>query len=673
MNRAIFKTKGQAGLLGKDENIATAFTLTTECIQKFIDTKCVKYVIKNDDNSDAETDTHEQAAEVLVAWKNRGRGINESFDISLLDEDKMMSHMLDCYAALCAAQQYRVQKKQPSKLDAKTQQAKNKVFKTAMSLISTGMIHDGSEKREFSSAFSKMITTSAFFPPVSVFPNDSKQTDGRGWMPLHWAALAFDTHEGDLHGLTEEDVHLMYASNPLALQRYHHFNEEDVEGQDVEGHCTTIQRYTPVHFLCMQPVTTKTTSLLRYFSICNRQAHFIPSVLHVTCQLGQPTEELLKFLLQLDSSQTAKRYGTGSDDEYNDCTPLGHLCYNKCCNEGLMTCLLDVDSSPEVVIDALFACTRSSDMLEQFDLLSKYRDWVVLQEQEELLLNRLLYSVLSQWPSLPSSLCIAVLQRLLAVRPNVIKEMHDGCLPVHVAAQHCDVDVMEFLLGEFPESAMIVTEHTHFPYHYRYNLLHLALIDPNQSTKIRYLCSRYPEMIHQITGHGTKPLHMAFGNRFTGVSTVSTAKHLCEVGGQELVRALVGYENSGFNGWSPLHFFMSSSLLCSSSPLSESADFFRLMLSWYPEAAGIMGVCPRFQTTPYQLAVKKKLDPYFLRLLLRAAPDLNPAELHRLNYAERRMAMFLAFRAAATVTKPLLMARLRFENKDLVKHVVSFL
>ena len=60
-------------------------------------------------------------------------------------------------------------------------------------------------------------------------------------------------------------------------------------------------------------------------------------------------------------------------------------------------------------------------------------------------------------------------------------------------------------------------------------------------------------------------------------------------------------------------------------------------------------------------------------MLLRATPDLDPAELHRLNWAERRMAMFLAFRAVTTDITPLLMARLRFENKDLVKHIVSFL
>ena len=653
--------------------MSTAFSLTTECIRKFIDVKCLKDVVKNDDNDDddddenidAESDTDHQAEEVLAAWVSD----EGNFDISLLDEDKMMSHMLDCYAALCAAQQYRVEMKQRSKLDVNTQQAKNKVFKTAMSLMSTGMIHDGSEKPEFSSAFSKMVTTalSPHHPDASVFPDDSKQTDGRGWMPLHWAALAFDTPEGDLHGLTEDDVHLMYASDPLALQLYHKYNEEDVEGEDEdENNCTGIQRYTPVHFLCMQPVTTKRTSLLRHFSICNRQALFIPSVLHVTCQLGQPSEELLKFLLQLDSSQTAKFY----EVLYGDSTPLGLLCLNNSYNGRLITCLLDVDSTAGVVNDGLFSCISSRDhanLLEKFDLLSKYADW----DAEESLINRLLYSVLCR--TMPSSLSIAVVQRFLTIRPIVVKEEFRGYLPVHHAAQDCTVEVMEFLLDLYPESAMFVTATGPDVQLEGCNLLHLALSEAKYAcTKVRYLCSRYPEMIHQRNRSGETTLHLALQ---LGHSSVSTAKILCEVGGQEIVKTpVVGHHY--LNGRLPLHFFVQSVLLSITSPLSEEADFFRMMLRWYPEAAGIAASRPGFLLalkTPYQLAVENKLDPYFLRLLLRAVPDLNPAELRRLNYAERRIAMFLAFRAAASAPKPLLMARLRFENKDLVKHVVSFL
>ena len=562
--------------------MSTAFPLTTECIRKFIDVKClIKNDDSNDENIDAESEA-DQAEEVLAAWHSRRDVEEEGFDVSLLDEDKIMTHMLDCYAALCAAQQYRVEKKQPSKLDAKTQQAKNKVFKTAMSLMSTGMTHDGSEKPEFSSAFSKMVTTalSIYDPDVSVFPDDSKQTDGRGWMPLHWAALAFDTPEGDLHGLTEEDVRFVYANDPLALQRDHHFNDEDVE--DVEENCTFIQRYTPVHFLCMQPVTTKRTSLLRHFSICNRQALFIPSVLHVTCQLGQPTEELLKFLLQLDSSQTAKFY-CGH-------TPLDILCCDSnSCNERLMACLLDVDSSAGVVRDGFLACLTSSDdtkMLMKFDFISNYADW----NAEDSLINRLLHNVLN-WGSfsISTSLCIDVIQRFLAIRPNVVKELYNGCLPVHVAAKKRSTEVMEFLLGLYPESAKIMTLNEHSPAPVddsSNNLLHLAVSTRNHNTKVGYLCSRYHEMIHQRNGKGKTPLYLAFGI----YPSISSAKILCEVGGQELVKTPVIHPTNStyyYNGRLPHHFFVESRLLRVAAPVSEEADFFRSMLRWYPEAAGI--------------------------------------------------------------------------------------
>ncbi len=55
----------------------------------------------------------------------------------------------------------------------------------------------------------------------------------------------------------------------------------------------------------------------------------------------------------------------------------------------------------------------------------------------------------------------------------------------------------------------------------------------------------------------------------------------------------------------------------------------------------------------------------------RAAPTTNYEEL---NYEERRMAMFLAFKAAtARLQKPFLLTRLRGVDKDLVQRVVSFL
>ena len=129
------------------------------------------------------------------------------------------------------------------------------------------------------------------------------------------------------------------------------------------------------------------------------------------------------------------------------------------------------------------------------------------------------------------------------------------------------------------------------------------------------------------------------------------------------------------HGWLPLHMFIFShyAQLLSCLPFSDAADCLRMLLRLYPEAMGIeASTGGAHRKTPYQLAVDNNVDPYYLRMMLRALPDYNPADLHRLNYAERRMAMFLAFKAVSSDDR-LLLPRLRFTNKDLLKRVVSFL
>ena len=111
------------------------------------------------------------------------------------------------------------------------------------------------------------------------------------------------------------------------------------------------------------------------------------------------------------------------------------------------------------------------------------------------------------------------------------------------------------------------------------------------------------------------------------------------------------------------------------SLLSPWADAFRLLLRLYPEAASAeAGRNQYHKKTPYQLGVHFAFPAYHRRLLLRAAPALDPAELRRLNWAARRVAMFVAFTATFPKgPKPPLLARFRLENQDVVRHVVSYL
>ena len=236
------------------------------------------------------------------------------------------------------------------------------------------------------------------------------------------------------------------------------------------------------------------------------------------------------------------------------------------------------------------------------------------------------------------------MQQILAIHKDAVREVTlAGWLPIHSAASNKSVEVMDFLLSLYPESSsMVATESSS-------NLLHLSVTNKNNTisvieAKVRFLCTRYPALIVQREDDGFTPFHMAIWCK-----NISVAQILCEVGGQEQVKLPVvdpTNEDYEFNGWLPLHHIIkwNSKSLCDSLLLKE-ADFFRMLLRLYPEAAGISAGVGASKKTPYQLAVRKALPPYYHRLLLRAAPNLNPAELHRLNYEERRMGMFLAFKA----------------------------
>jgi hypothetical protein len=356
--------------------------------------------------------------------------------------------------------------------------------------------------------------------------------------------------------------------------------------------------------------------------------------------------------------------------------------------EDLMNCLLVADKSKEVVGDAVFGCLEGhgSDIAGSEDkaVVASRRSSLLLGMIEMLLktnteaakyrdpngANMLVMACRSR---LPTKLCIDIMQLVLALHKDVVREaVSDGWLPVHIAATSCDLEVVELLLGLFSEAASVVTSRG-------CNLLHLAVGDYSSSRavpKVQYLCSRYPAMVQQRSNDGEMPAHKVASSHRLQIMPA-----LCEAGGIEQFKMPVAHPtkaNYPQNGYLPLHRFIAFQSVyreLKTNLVSEQADMFRWLLRLYPEAAGIEGGVGVDKKTPYQLAVDRDrgLPKYYLRLLLRAAPTLNPAELHRLNYAERRMAMFLAFKAMSSSVKVPLLVRLRGESKDLVQRVVSFL
>ena len=595
------------------------------------------------------------------------------FDVKKLDVEKMKTLLLNCVAALGIVQQELDRQAQPLIVEEgdqpvvtkETQAALNKVFKASLTTMATAMLHDGSELPKQSNSVDSLLRS---------FPVDYTQIDGRNWLPLHYAVCA--------PSVTEDDVKRIYAIDPMALQKHHLQGTGNLLG------------FTPAHLLCMQEMSNRNVSLVRHFSLINQQAFIMSasyagrgdpllysySALHAACDLGQPTEELLKHLLQLDSCQTKKMR------REQGLTPLGLLCNNGNSNDRSIACLLQVDSSAEVVWNGIVGCLQSSDdshLLEKVEMLlkansdaAKHRD-----SNGSNLLHFCRY--------LSSALCIEVMKRILAIHTDAVREANaDGWLPIHSAARYSTVEVMEFLLGLYKESATMLSPSS-------VNLLYLAIHNSkntNMEAKVKYLSSRYPAMLLQMTDYGRTPFISAV---FT--KNIPAMRMLYEIGGQEQLRTPMAHMDADEknNGRLPLHMVIKwHAYWLRGSLLSPEADCFRMLLRWYPQAAGTEGGVDMvfnndddeeeeedeeeesrivFKKTPYQMAVDEKLPPYYRRLLLRAALELNPVELRRMNYEERRMAMFLAFSAVTTQPTPLLMARLRFEKKDLVKHVISFL
>ena len=607
-----------------------------------------------------------KAIQTIQEESDGENGNENDGDFTIADEDFLMTHMMDCMLLLAAMQK---QEKQhtPANL-ANAQAAWNKVFLKAFSIMGTSLLPmvDGMEQPKRTTAAIDQLLE-AFPVPTTTYLSEN---GGKGWLPLHWALVLFPLHDSNI---TEADLNTLYALDPMAMQTKHI--------ADIESVCKGLN---PAHLLCISHTSPISMQLVRSFSL-RSPAAFAVNALHVACCFGTPTVELLQCLLQLDSTQTKKKVRLNNEDDFDHC-PLGLLCFNlmlradKLPNaDDLVNCLLEVDKSAEVVGDAIVGCLDAYSMAEVgdaevdtghlYNLIER-----LLKANPEAAKHRnsddynLLHQVGNR--SLPSQLCINIMKQILALHKDAVREADaDSLLPVHYAVLSSDVEVVEFLLNVYPAAANAVTAVGD-------NLLDFLLCSRSEAVpNVRYLCSRYPAMVQQRNNRGRMPVHVAAAAR--GGCQIMPA--LYEAGGVEQFKMPIAHSTNAdyiFNGLLPLHLFIrrqSDSLTTGSQATAETADTFRWLLRIHPEAAGIEGGVGANKKTAYHIAVDKVLPDYYLRLLLRAAPTLNPPELHRLNYEQRRMAMFLAFKAVTATVKAPLIVRLRGESKDLVRRVVSFL
>jgi hypothetical protein len=553
----------------------------------------------------------------------------------------MQLHILECLEALSHAKTLcKEVKKKEDVLEfsvecMKFESAKDNVFASAISTI-----------LDENSPYKKQREI------IQVFSSSLHLNNNVGWLPLHWALAC-----GNM--VTEEDIKTTYAADPMALSTRH------LKGSEYVGR-------TPISFLLMQKKPSM--SLLSFFLKIHPKAFTIPTSddakfyqvfpsypLHIAAEHSESVEVLQK-LLQVDTGITstiATNFTHGSGVSY----PLGLLCRR---DEfpgfwDMISCLLEVDSSAKVIENAISGVitAKGHNTLKLIEMLLKANPEAANCSHEPLL-----HEICEH---IKGDLCLQVLSLFIAINEDAIiyaeEDENVGYLPVQYAAAYNTIEVLEFVWNEFPVSPLC---------HHDNTLLHLAVNDTENEidtveAKIKFLTTENPAMLKMYNDWGATPLLNYCDNNEDPKMRIISALIAAD---DEIIMqggCIASELNYHFN--LPLHLVVRSSPLLL-SPLSETADIMRYFIDLYPEAISVKNAHQKYS---YDYAVEKEMNPYFIRILLKSDPTINPTLLYNLNYAERRLAMFISFGAVSKNTKVSIWASLRFENKDLLKKVISFL
>jgi ankyrin repeat protein len=567
--------------------------------------------------------------------------------LALLDENKMRCHIINCVVALnmVLMQRDNIEGVLSKK---KCEAVKKKIFNTAITMMI------GSE---VDSDYPDIKTV------IAAFPDESKMNDERSWLPMHFA-IALSVR----NSISEDDLHILLSTDPLAMHRLS--SKEDEDDDDDDDDVKPLIGCSPAHLLCMRKQPKM--SLVRYFCLRDPRAFALRDqsgrcALHLAAQYSESLE-LLQEILQIDSKMTKAMFSMQDIFHRQNTTPLGLICrrlefpsFDK-----MVLCLIEADSSVEVIHDGIICSYDKYDNSLHQDISPGSRGEKILTLIQNLLnanptvmkyngTRNIFHEACSK---LKGQLGIAVLSLLLTHDSTAVKSVGNGYLPIHLAALNSCLDVLKFLHKLYPESISMLDEEGQ-------SLLHLATLDNDSNCaaaniKVQYLCDQCPALIYLKDNDGYTPLHTAVCNLRLNYEGV---KILCNVD-RTVVREKF---NSG-----QLPLLLLILYRCGSGTLevSDLGDYFRLILSLYPAAAGIEDDGYR---SPYDWARIKGMKSYFRRILLLADPTIDPVERRNLNYTARRQGMFLAFRALSRNKEPTIWAKLRYEDRNLLERVISYL
>ena len=486
-----------------------------------------------------------------IALFQRLKFVNEEFDDdgqvlkynpSQLNENLMMSHIIDCLSALRIIQKQldhtrshlSSQVDQDDETRTNILRFKRRLFDDALSLV----IHSKDQDAFTNSNPDVNVMLKLFPSELSSNPTHISMFDDNSWLPLHWAVVL--GNGDDLN-----DIKRLCISDPWSFRLQSSSSNRNLG-------------INAVHLACMK--SSPDIELINFFVALDPTIFHTPIInlpdgdsrLHFTAlHFAALYSENSYIIWKVNQADRSVAIMAGDNDVEASPMALFSQRQDFPLFKEILTTILEIDNRPKVSMSTIqILISKSIESSEKYTKL-KFKKLFEPDEGNNHHVDTVIYSDVNPlFPLLPTQRYYDVIQMILDLNPACVRYRNDGqyllhsilnhnlgklsatlsyqvtemiltidknaatdiddngCLPVHYAASKHDVNVIRLLINAYSESVDVLTPKNR-------NLLHQASFDEWSVTdiieeKIKYLCEICPpDYLRQHDTCGSTPLHIA--------------------------------------------------------------------------------------------------------------------------------------------------------------------
>jgi len=385
---------------------------------------------------------HRQIPESEADIDDRADHLMTSLQIGTTDCQNLMRHVLDCLGSL------RVR----AKMDHRMTPAIRQVFKDACVVFLDAVIEGEDQAHEDGSAIHLLM---------NVFPDERKKRDGRGWLPLHWAASIDHIGEEHLKSIAKERPLNAKCTHGAALNASLTLEQQAGEGR------VPAPGLLPFHFACSMkhPRLSNIKTLLSVYpeavKLPEETKQWLP--LHFAA-FNCMSQDVVRFLLDIHQPAVFSQTRRGQ-------LPFLLSMHN------MRSEVLDELLQPNP--DALDSCDRHGNTALHYashycnpDGAKKALAWnpeiaVLKNFKDELPIHKAFVHVRKdnqqkRWRQLE------LLRIILDENPETVSQVDkEGNLPLHLAVGfNASYEVCEAVYNVYPTAALLPDSDGNLPVHY---------------------------------------------------------------------------------------------------------------------------------------------------------------------------------------------------------------